>query len=404
MLPFLLQFGVSADDTEEMRLKKRLLVFGAIGAAPALCSIGVLLVALGAGVGGWAYIAFSAFMVVVMALFGAHRRLGTTVVVLGVTALASHQATAQALGGFAASGGTPLWGFFFPVLASLVFQSTRATAAWFLLFLLNVAAALFVESDAPRLPEMAQRILFFANIVPLTMLSVGVLAWFVHERDRAFGLLRVEQEKSEALLLNVLPRDIARSLKDTPGTIAQHFDSASILFADLVGFTPLANSLRPAELVELLDEVFSQFDTLGDRYGVEKIKTIGDCYMVAAGVPGGRPDHADALVSLALDMRSYLEATVIRGHRLSLRIGINSGPVVAGVIGRRKFIYDLWGDAVNIASRMESHGVPGQIQITRATWELVRDRYRCTEGGLIAVKGRGDMEVWRVEGATDHAA
>jgi adenylate cyclase len=156
--------------------------------------------------------------------------------------------------------------------------------------------------------------------------------------------------------------------------------------------------MTPIELVELLNEVFSQFDRLVEKYGLEKIKTIGDCYMVASGVPRARHDHAQALLGMALEMQAFVSANQFLGRQLEFRIGLNSGPVVAGVIGRKKFIYDLWGDAVNTASRMESHGVGGTIQITRATYELVKDAFVCEPQGTLNVKGKGEMEVWFVTG------
>jgi adenylate cyclase len=209
----------------------------------------------------------------------------------------------------------------------------------------------------------------------------------------------VEQAKAEELLLNILPASIAEKLKAQTRPIADHFGSASILFADVVDFTPMSEHLAPAEIVGLLDHLFSHFDTLAERYGLEKIKTIGDCYMVAAGVPAPRPDHARAVVLMALDMVEAMSSSDDVGHLgLELRVGVNSGPVVAGVIGRKRFLYDLWGDAVNTASRMESHGTPGRIQITRATYELLGDEFDCEPRGTIAIKGKGEMEVWYVLG------
>ena len=174
----------------------------------------------------------------------------------------------------------------------------------------------------------------------------------------------------------------------------------SILFADVVDFTPLSSRLDAREVVGLLDRLFTSFDELVDRYQVEKIKTIGDCYMVAAGVPRERTDHAQALAGLALEMRECARTCLVAsdGRDLQLRIGISSGPVVAGVIGRRRFLYDLWGDTVNMASRMESHGAPDAIQITRATWELLRDDYVTEPLGLVDVKGKGTVETWRLVG------
>ena len=198
------------------------------------------------------------------------------------------------------------------------------------------------------------------------------------------------------LLLNILPREISEALKAGPRTIAEQYDEASILFADVVEFTPMAKGMTALSLVDLLNEVFQCFDTLVEKYDLEKIKTIGDCYMVAAGVPRRRADHARVLVQLALDMQEAVASRPFGGRRLAFRIGINSGPVVAGVIGRKKFIYDLWGESVNLASRMESHGRPGTIQITERTWRLVKDDFACEDGGTIDVKGAGPTRVWRV--------
>src|SRR5262249_25632633 len=205
-----------------------------------------------------------------------------------------------------------------------------------------------------------------------------LLALFAKQRGEALAALRIEQDKAETLLLNILPRSIADRLKADSQTIADDFQEASILFADVVDFTPLAQRLPAAEVVGMLDRLFSHFDPLADRYGLEKIKTIGDCYMVAAGVPNPRPDHARAIALMAIEMREAMRDTDAVGDLgLELRIGINSGPVVAGVIGRKRFLYDLWGDAVNTASRMESHGAPGRIQITRATHDLIKDDFVC---------------------------
>lgn len=175
---------------------------------------------------------------------------------------------------------------------------------------------------------------------------------------------------------------------------ARRFEAISVLFADAAGFTPISAEMDPEAVVGMLDEVFSRFDTLADKYGCEKIRTIGDAYMVACGVPVPRPDHADALASLALEMLDYANRGPLR-----FRIGINSGPVVAGVIGRQKFQYDVWGDTVNTASRMESHGEPGKIQISEATYKLIKDRFLCTPHGPIEVKGKGTLNTWYLEGA-----
>jgi adenylate cyclase len=210
--------------------------------------------------------------------------------------------------------------------------------------------------------------------------------------------LKDEKAESERLLLNILPEPIAERLKREPGVIADHFDSVSVLFADIVGFTPLSETMSAEEMVEWLNQVYSAVDILVQDHGVEKIRTIGDGYMVAAGVPFPRDDHAPALTSLALDMRVHFEGLEpVHGQRVEFRIGINSGPVVGGVIGTYKFQYDLWGDTVNTAARMESHGVPGRIHISQATRDLLNDGFICEHRGLIDVKGKGEMDTWFVE-------
>ncbi|MGD1903991.1 MAG: adenylate/guanylate cyclase domain-containing protein [Geitlerinemataceae cyanobacterium] len=207
--------------------------------------------------------------------------------------------------------------------------------------------------------------------------------------------LAIEREKSEQLLLNILPAQIAAKLKRSEGSLAENFDEVSILFVDVVGFTQLSSQLEPRELVGLLDDIFSRFDMLTDRYGLEKIKTIGDAYMVASGIPKPRPDHAWAIAHLALDMQTEIQQfNEERNLAIDVRIGINSGSVVAGVIGRRKFVYDLWGDAVNVASRMESQGAPGAIQVSRPTYVRLVDDFTLEPRGKIDVKGKGEMQTY----------
>ena len=210
--------------------------------------------------------------------------------------------------------------------------------------------------------------------------------------------LTLAHATSERLLLNVLPESVAERLKSGETTIADGFDDATVLFADLVGFTPLAASLSPAETVGLLDRLFSAFDLLADRHGLEKIKTIGDAYMVVGGVPVAGADHPERAVAMGLDMLDAVgDLAAAVGRPLEVRIGIHTGPLVAGVIGTRKFIYDLWGDTVNIASRLESHGIPGAIQISDATWSRVRGTVTAKPRGPIELKGRGTVETFVIE-------
>lgn len=225
----------------------------------------------------------------------------------------------------------------------------------------------------------------------------------IKERTLVEEALRVEQKKSERLLLNILPQAIAEQLKQNQGALAERFDEATVLFADLVGFTPLAACVSPLELVGLLNQIFSEFDQLAYRYGLEKIKTIGDAYMVAGGLPVAKPDHAEAIAQMALDMQSAIARFQIKPDEpFQIRIGIHTGPVVAGVIGVAKFSYDLWGDTVNTAARMESHGVVGAIQVTEQTYERLRSQYLFQERGVIPVKGKGEMRTYFLMGRRDN--
>jgi len=301
------------------------------------------------------------------------------------------------LGGFINSSAVILWSVLCPI-GAMLFDDHRNAPRWFLVFTGSVVLSGFLQSyarDTNNLPLSLVTFFFVMNIVSVGFLVFMMVYYFVGQKN-------MYQQKSENLLLNILPKEIAAILKNESRTIADHYDAASVLFADMVGFTPLSAKLPPVEMVELLNEVFSFFDSLLDKYGVEKIRTIGDSYMVASGVPRGRPDHAQALAHMALEMRDYTSTyTFHNGHRLSFRIGINSGEMIAGVIGRRKFVYDVWGDAVNIASRMESHGLGNAVQITQATYELIKDDFVCERRGTVTVKGKGDMEVWLVKSTKD---
>jgi class 3 adenylate cyclase len=212
-------------------------------------------------------------------------------------------------------------------------------------------------------------------------------------------LLLGEQERSERLLLNVLPASIAARLKQTEGVIADGFPEVTVLFADIVDFTQRSERIAPEQVVQALNDLFSVFDRLAQQRGLEKIKTVGDAYMVAGGLPDPRPDHAQAVAEMALAIRDEVASRIDpSGQPLAVRIGIDTGPVVAGVIGTSKFSYDLWGDTVNTASRMESHGVTGYIQVTARTYERLRDSYGFERRGSIPVKGKGEIVTYFLVG------
>jgi len=207
-------------------------------------------------------------------------------------------------------------------------------------------------------------------------------------------IARLNRE-NERLLRSILPEAVVRRLKAGEERIADRVEAASVLFADIVGFTPLAGGLSPEQVVDLLDDLFTRFDALAAEHGVEKIKTIGDCYMAVAGVPEPQPDHAERIADLALAMLAEVRTVNDeRGSALELRIGLHTGPLVAGVIGRSKFIYDLWGDAVNLASRLESSGVPGRVQVSEALRDALADRFTFEERGEVELKGKGKLRTW----------
>ncbi|HEX5823852.1 MAG TPA: adenylate/guanylate cyclase domain-containing protein [Candidatus Limnocylindrales bacterium] len=400
MLARLAQIGADPGDDEDVRARKALLVLISVLILPISLLWGGLYVGFGAPSGLLAF-AYFGVSVGAIAVFTRTRGFGLLLRIELLDILLAPNLSMIPLGGFVTSTGVGVWGILAP-MGALVFGGVRAGIRWYIAFLavfLGSGIAGEVLGNISPLPAWFTTTMLALNIAVGGTMVFTLLAIFAKQRQDALSALQIAQDRAENLLLNVLPRSIADRLKLDSHTIADQFSSASILFADVVDFTPKSEHLAPAEVVELLDHLFSHFDTLADRYGLEKIKTIGDAYMVAAGVPVPRPDHARALVLMALDMVEAMRSSDDVGHLgLELRIGINSGPVVAGVIGRKRFLYDLWGDAVNTASRMESQGTPGRIQITRATYDLLGDEFECEPRGTIAVKGKGEMEVWHVLG------
>jgi adenylate cyclase len=391
-----LSIGADPRDTADERFRKRLLVGVALLILPVGFLWGCLYWLVGehaVALTPWAYVTGSAISLVVFARTRdfAFVRTAQLALILVAPALGTIM-----LGGLRESSGVILWSLLAP-LGAVAFDRPGRAWPWFAAFVATVLLTLVfsevVRPDGADLPEGFVRTFDVLNIVVVSFVAMLLLVTFARGRE-------VAQARVEALLLNVLPADVAQRLQSDPQSIADHFDDVSILFADVVDFTPLSSRLDAREVVGLLDRLFTSFDEFVDRYDVEKIKTIGDCYMVAAGVPRRRPDHAHALAGLALELRECAKECLPdgAGRDLRLRIGISSGPVVAGVIGRRRFLYDLWGDTVNMASRMESHGTPDEIQITRSTWELLDDHFVTEPIGLVDVKGKGEIETWRLVG------
>lgn len=297
------------------------------------------------------------------------------------------------IGGFEASSSIAMWGILSPVGAMLLLGRRQSTP-WFLLFVVLTTLSWVMNdtfvSFAPNIPLRIKEYSFLINVGGVALILYFVMRYFQAQTENAMVALVSEQGKTDRLLLNILPKAIADRLKQSSDRIADRYDSVTILFADLVGFTTISAGMPADDLVDMLSRVFSSFDDLAEKHGVEKIKTIGDAYMVVCGAPETRKDHANAIADLALDMvRKLEEIATSTGLHLMMRVGINSGPVIAGVIGSAKFSYDLWGDTVNMASRMEHYGVPGRIHVSEASYQLLKNQYRFESREPIDVKGKG---------------
>jgi adenylate cyclase len=299
------------------------------------------------------------------------------------------------LGGFKTSSAVALWGFTSP-LGALLFVGARQAIPWFAGFVALVGVSVAVDpavaAGTPDIPDGVVLTFFGLTILGVTTTAYVLLQYFVRAREK-------EQARSEALLLNVLPAPVAARLKREEGVIADSHAAVTVLFADIVGFTPLAERLAPSEVVALLDRIFARWDALALSHGAEKIKTIGDAYMVAGGIPLPRDDHVEAIADMALAMRPEAERCAAEtGLPFEVRIGMDTGPVVAGVIGRAKFSYDLWGDTVNTASRMELHAPPGSIQVTERVYDRLCQAYELRSRGVIEVKGKAPMHAYLLTG------
>jgi guanylate cyclase len=296
-----------------------------------------------------------------------------------------------AVGGFVNSGAVMVWAFSAPV-AALVLLTPRQAVLWFLAFLGLTVVSGFLDpllaQNAVPLPTWLRLVFFVLDIGLVAGVAYAVLQFFVSAREQA-------QAETDRLLHNILPVSIADRLRGGEERIADDYPSVTVVFADLAGFTSMAHEISADEVISILDRAFTLFDEVAERYGLEKIKTIGDAYMAAAGAPNPRPDHVRAAADMALAM---LDATAVCsrevGRPLAVRVGIATGRAIAGVIGRKKFIYDLWGDAVNQASRMETTGLPGRIQVTQAVKDALGDEYEFEERGMIDIKGIGEMKTY----------
>lgn len=392
----------NSSDSEQVHLRKSTAVISAVLVAPAAIIWGLVYYAAGENLAGTVptlYTPLTALNIVVYKFSGRYGLFEFWQLTLN---LILPLLLMMALGGFVSSSAVVTWSLVTP-MGAIVYSTRRMSTFWFVAFLVVVVYGALIDGSldhANSLPDWARLTLFAGNILGPSSIAFFLLAYFVKQNDIAYELVEFERGRSDALLGNVLPGKIADRLKDGSENVADRFDEISVLFADMVGSTVLASRLSPEEMVGLLNEVFTAFDEITLRHGVEKISTSGDNYVVAAGVPEVRSDHAVVLVRVALEMRDFLDAhreklpEGVRG--LTMRFGINSGPAVAGVVGQRNFHYDIWGDAVNTASRMESTGEAGRIQVSEATYSLFKDEFECEERGEVEVKGKGVMRTWWV--------
>ena len=323
------------------------------------------------------------------------------------------------IGNFITASGIVIWGLLAPV-GAILFMGVRESLAWFFAYIFLLALSGFFDyhlaaqelQGKTQIPIKTAVVFFALNFAAVSTIVFLLLRFSTKEKQSAQARLSethrqllIEQERSERLLLNILPGPVAERLKNSNQTIADGFADVTVMFADIVNFTHVAEGLSPSQVFAMLNRIFSSFDELAERFGLEKIKTIGDAYMVAGGLNDGQADYSADIAEMALAMRELLQRDfAVNDMHLEIRIGIGTGPVVAGVVGKKKFIYDLWGDTVNIASRITAEGVPGMIQVDAVTWRRLKDRFDFHEPQTLYLKGKGETTVYRMLGKKDAAA
>ena len=395
-LSSLLDTGALPGDTEDLRLQKRMLMtVGLLG----------LLIGFGWGVAYWLlgertaalipgfYGVLSAVNIYVFHGTKRYKVFRFTQLLFFLVLPFLLQLT---LGGFVGASTVIVFGLFAP-FGALVMQGREVATRWLIAYIVLFVLSLVLEpgmSINNSLSPTVVGLFFLGNLIGISTFTFVVMNYFVGQRDEIQAELELEQAKTDELLLNILPEKVAADLKRGGKTEATNYESASVLFADIVGFTEFTDRASPDELVDTLNEVFTAFDEIVEQHQIEKIRTIGDAYMAAAGIPVERDQHAQAIAMAALDMERFVESY----DGIAFRFGISSGSLVGGVVGTSKFQYDIWGDTVNVASRMESSGEPGRIQVSDSTYQLIKDDFICESRGEIDIKGKGSMRTWFVVG------
>ena len=396
------------DEAEELRLRKKLFLVGLVASFSVSLLAGILFEFIGLGMGGAIAFGICAFDLLLFALFFYSGRAFRALLFLHILlSLLFPFVTQCLLGGFGQTGGLGLWAVVAPV--SAVVQEMPFAWIWLAGFVGLEWASLATEKYwalyGVHIPPAYSLNLLAVNLVGMVCILFFAIGFVLKVRRQLLQQLKdehsrftKEHEKTERLLRNILPESIALQLKAKQTAVSQSFPDASVLFADIAGFTKFSSEMSATQVVEMLNHVFSLFDILVEEFSLEKIKTIGDAYMAVGNLPNPNSGHLESMADMALAMQQVFQQKMSGSHGLELRVGIHCGPVVAGVIGRRKFSYDLWGDTVNVASRMESNSLPGRIQVSEAVHERLQARYVTEERGFIEVKGKGELRAYWLMG------
>lgn len=411
------QGGVEPLDSEDLKVKKSILVFamGLMTAAP-MCWL-ALYWTMGRQLSATLPFVYQIISVATFVIYVATRNFKFFQCAQLALFLFFPFIVQLSIGNFVSASGVVLCGILAPIIAVPIL-GPRASLPWFIAHITLLAISGFIDFELAdtlkaTTPVRTTVVFFMLNFVGTSSIAYFLLRYAAIQKERyevelveSNCLLNIEQERSERLLLNILPAPVARRLKQQDETVADGFADVTVMFADIVNFTSIAGGMSPNQVFMMLNQVFSEFDSLAEKHGLEKIKTIGDAYMVAGGLHDHRNfDYTQAIAEMAIEMRSLLTShPAIKGMQLEIRMGIGTGPVIAGVVGRKKFIYDLWGDTVNIASRITSEGAPGMIQTDAMTYRRLRARYDFLAPQTIHLKGKGDTEVYRLIGSKPQPA